>query len=218
MGRTITALEVQKRNKERVNVYLDNEFAFGLPLIEAARLHKGQVLSGDDIAQLRTIDEVTRAVDHAATLLARRPYSAAEIRRNLKSKQIAPDIIDQALARLTQLGYVDDRAFVQFWIENRERFKPRGPRALRVELRQKGITSDLIDEALTEIDTHDSAYRAAQEKVSRLRGLTQDDFQIKLGAFLARRGFDYGTVRDIVDRLANELLEEQPDYFVLDQT
>ena len=45
----ITALEVQKRDKERVNVYLDGEFAFGLPVIEAARLHTGQELSEDEI-------------------------------------------------------------------------------------------------------------------------------------------------------------------------
>lgn len=218
MSRTITALEVQKRDKERVNVYLDGEFAFGLPIMDAARLHKGQALSDEEIAALRAIDEVTRALDRTVALLARRPYSAAEIRRYLTSKEIPAAVIDEVMTRLSDLGYVDDRVFVQFWIENRERFRPRGPRALEYELRQKGIAPDIIAAALGEIDAHDSAYRAAQEKTRRLHGLTQNEFRTRLGAFLARRGFGYDTVRDVTDRLVNELEDEHPDYFVTPET
>jgi regulatory protein len=213
MGRIITALEVQKRNSERVSVYLDGEFAFGLPLIEAAKLHKGQNLSDDEIQTLREIDAVTLAVDRAVRLLARRPYSTAEIRRNLASHEVAPSVIDAALETLSRLGYVDDLAFAQYWIENRERFKPRGPRALRYELRQKGIPDAIIETALAEVEAHDSAYRAAQERMHRLRGLDQSDFRNKLGAFLTRRGFGYDIVREVMDQLINEIEEEQPDFF-----
>ena len=218
MGRTITALEVQKRDQERVNVYLDGEFAFGLPILDAARLRKGQVLSEEEITALRTLDDVTRAFDRAVTLLARRPYSTAEIRRYLESKEIAPPVIEEALANLIRLGYLDDRAFVQYWIENRERFRPRGPRALQFELRQKGIPEDIIESALAEMDAYDSAYRAAQERVRRLRGVDQEDFRQKVGSFLVRRGFGYDIVREVVDNLIRELEEEQPDYFVSNQT
>jgi regulatory protein len=213
----ITALEVQKRNTERVNVYLDGEFAFGLPLVEAAQLHTGQVLSENQVDALRVIDDVARAFDHAVNLLARRPYSTVEIRRNLESKKIAASVIEEALVKLERLGYVDDVAFAQYWVENRERFRPRGPRALRYELRQKGIPNDIIEAALEEIDRHDSAYRAAQENLRRLRGVDQREFRTKLGAFLARRGFGYDIVREVIDQLVSELEEEQPDYFAPDQ-
>jgi regulatory protein len=218
VAQTITALEIQKRDKDRVSVYLDGEFAFGLPIVDAARLHKGQALSEQEIAHLRNIDDVSRALDRAVRLLARRPYSSAEIRRHLESKQVATPIIEEVLARLERLGYVDDRAFAQYWIENRDQFGPRGPRALRYELHQKGVSDDIIQAALDRLDTHDSAYRAAQAQMRRLRGLSQQEFRNKLGSFLARRGFDYDIVRDVTNQLITELQEEQPDYFANDQT
>jgi len=218
VGRIITALEVQKRNKERVNVYLDGEFAFGLPIIEAARLKKGQVLSQAEIDALCATDAVARAFDHAVRLLARRPYSSAEIRRNLESKRIASTVIDEVLDRLVEKGYVDDRAFAQYWIENRERFRPRGPRALRYELRQKGVPDAIIEEVLAPLDVHDSARRAARERVRRLKGLPRPEARNKLGQFLARRGFGYDIIRDAVDDILTELEIEQPDTFTIDDT
>lgn len=217
MNRKITGLEVQKRNKERVSVFLDGEFAFGLPVTEAARLYKGQTLTEDEIQQLREIDAVARAVDRAVNLLARRPYSSAEIRRKLGAHEVAPPVIDLTLEKLIRLGYVDDRAFARYWVENRERFKPRGPRALRYELRQKGVPDDIIAATLAEVETHDSAYRAAQERVRRLRGLEQQAFRTKLGGFLARRGFGYNTVREVIDQLIVEIEEEDPDYFAYEE-
>lgn len=211
---TITALEVQKRNKDRVSIYLDGEFAFGLPLEDAARLHKGQTLTDNEIAALRAVDAVARAFDRAVRLLGRRPYSTAEIRRNLESKEIASPVIDEALAKLARLGYVDDRAFARYWVENRERFRPRGPRALRYELRQKGVSSAIIEEVLAELVPQDSAYQAAQEKVRRLSGLTQNEFRQKLGAFLTRRGFEYSIVRDVMDQIITELEDVNPEYFI----
>jgi regulatory protein len=213
MGRTITALEVQKRNRERVNVYLDGEFAFGLPIIEAAQLQKDQVLSEEQIKALQAIDSLSRALDQAVKLLSRRPYSTAEIRRHLESKQVPSAVIDEVLAKLAHLGYVDDRAFAEYWVENRERFRPRGPRALRYELRQKGIADELVDAVLDEFDAHDSAYRAAQEKIRRLRGLTPEQFRTRLGAFLVQRGFGYDIVREVIEQVIDELKEDNPEFF-----
>lgn len=217
MEHTITGLEVQKRSPERVSVYLDGEFAFGLPAIEAARLHQGQVLSEAEIAALRALDDLSRAIDYAARLLARRPYSSAEIRRSLAAREVAPTTIEEALARLESLGYVDDRAFAQFWVENRERFRPRSPQALRHELRQKGLAADIIEAALSALDARESAVRAAQEPLRRLRGQTRAEVQIRLGAFLARRGFDYDVIREAVEAILAQLDEEDPEYFSPDK-
>lgn len=218
MSRTITALEPQKRDQERVNVYLDGEFVFGLPLLDATKLHVGQTLSDEEIAALRGIDAVSRAMDRAVRLLARRPYSTAELRRYLVSKEIAPPVIDETLDQLERLGYVDDQAFTRFWIENRMRSKPRGLRALRYELRQKGIAPGLIEAALAEIDPGEAAYQAAQERLSRLRGQSRRDARTALGAFLVRRGFSYEVARDAVERTITELDEHEPDYFLNDET
>jgi len=83
MGRRITGLRFQKHTAERVNVYLDGHFAFGLPAIEAARLRVGQELSEAEIERLRALDAEQKAYDRAVRFLAFRPRSEAEVRRHL---------------------------------------------------------------------------------------------------------------------------------------
>lgn len=213
---TITALEVQKRNKERVNVYLDGDYAFSLAVIDAARLRKGQTLTAAEIATLREADAVGRAVDTAARFLAHRPRSEAEVRRNLTGKQLSEPVIDRAIERLHHLGYLDDLAFARYWLENRDTFKPRGAAALRYELRQKGVADTIIDTVLEDLNPQDAAYRAAQTRLRRLRGSDQQTFREKLGSFLQRRGFAYGVSRDVIEQLIHEIVADDPEFFAPD--
>ncbi len=205
----ITALEVQQRNKERVNVYLDGEYAFALGLMEAARLWRGQELTDAEIANLQAHDAVERAFDRAARFLSYRPRSTSEIRQNLKKAGVEPPVIDRALERLEGLGYVDDLAFARYWVHNRDEFRPKGPLALRQELKQKGVSSDVIAQALDEVDFADAAYRAAQQQAGRWQALDRRRFAEKMIPFLARRGFAAGMCREVIDRLVDEL--ELPD-------
>ena len=204
MAGTITALVAQKRNKERVNVYLDGEFAFGLALIEALKLHKGQQLSDDDIARLKALDEIEVAHDRALNFLSYRPRSSEEVRRNLHQKEFAERTIETVIERLTGAGLLDDAAFARYWVDNRERFEPRSRRALRYELRQKGVPDPAIQAALDDLDEEDAAYRAASTRLRRYARADEETFRKRLGDFLARRGFGYEIVRDVLDRLWQE--------------
>ncbi|MEQ8672968.1 MAG: RecX family transcriptional regulator [Aggregatilineales bacterium] len=209
----ITALEIQKRNKERVNLYLDGEFAFGIPLIDAAKLHKGQKLSQEQIDELRHLDAIQRSMDKAVRFLSYRPRSVDEVRRNLIKNETPESIVEIALERLINMGYLDDEAFARFWLENRDMFKPRGTAALRYELRQKGITDTIIDLILSEFDVEDAAYRAAQSKVRSMRGKTEQDFRKKVGSFLQRRGFTYDVCRNAIEQSIQEIVENDPEFF-----
>ncbi len=211
--RVITALEVQKKNKERVNVYLDGEYAFSLSLVEAARLRKGQALAEDDINALQGQDEIGKAVDRAARFLAYRPRSVQEVRRNLAEKGTASEVIEAAIERLRVMGYLDDAAFAQYWVQNRNEFKPLSPKALRYELRQKGVPADIIDETLESLEPDDLAYRAGLGRVNKLRRTDKKLFRQKLSTFLQQRGFSYTTIREVVERLIEELDAQDPDYF-----
>jgi regulatory protein len=211
----ITALEIQKRDKERVNVFLDNEYAFSLSLLNAAPLRKGQSLSDQEINQLKTQDQLQRAVDQAARFLSYRPRSSTEIRDNLK-KRFDAVTIDAAIEKLKDLNYLDDRAFARYWVENRDTFKPRSTSALRYELRQKGLEPTVIDEVLNDFDNQSSAYRAAEAKARRFRNLTMTDFRNKMSSYLQRRGFDYGTIRETLAQLEDDLVEQDADFFAPD--
>jgi regulatory protein len=209
----ITALEVQKRNKNRVNVFLDGEFAFGLSLIEAARLHKGQVLSETEAAALQGEDTVLQVVDSAAHFMSYRPRSIQEVRQNLAEKEYPSEVIEAAINRLTAMGYLDDTAFARFWVQNRGAFKPLSHRALRQELRQKGVSDSIISEVLSDTEEGEMAYQAALTRVRRLSGLSQREFRTKMSAFLQRRGFSYNTTQDVVTRLIEEFEAQDTPYF-----
>lgn len=213
----ITALEVQKRNKDRVNIYLDDEFAFGLPIMEAAKLRKGQTLTEAEIDALTNEDAIQKAVDRAIDYLSYRPRSTREVRQNLVKKEVPEPVIEIVIGRLERLGYLDDIAFARFWIENRDNFKPMSPRALRYELRQKGIEDNILDPLLDEIvDVHEAAYRAIEKRKWRFRGKTRQEFKHKLSGTLQRRGFYYGVINDVIQQLMDELVEDDPDYFAYD--
>jgi regulatory protein len=205
MAGTITALVVQKRNKERINVYLDGEFAFGVAASAAMGLRKGQALSDEEIARLKALDQIEKAYQRALNFLSYRPRSMAEVQRNLRKKDVPEDVIEQIVERLERIGLLDDEEFARYWIENRQQFKPRSARALRYELRQKGIPEVVIEGALDDFDDENAAYRAAQARASRYANGDERTFRQRLGDFLARRGFDYGTSRDVLGRLWEEL-------------
>ncbi len=212
----ITALEVNRRDKEFVKLYLDDEFVMSLPQLEAARLAIGQPLSQSEVEALADARAEQRAFDRALRFLSYRPRSAEEVRRNLARHNVTDSLIATVLARLEGLGYLDDLDFAKFWLENRARFKPMGARALRYELRAKGINHDIIEKSLADFEEEEAAYRAAAAQASRIGGTTRQAFRRKLSQMLRRRGFEADTVRDVVLRLENESEELDAGRFLRD--
>lgn len=204
MDQEITALKVQKRNPNRVNVYLDGEFAFGLSRITAAWLHTGQILTVEKIRELKAADGFEVGYQQAVKYLSYRIRSEREVRDNLKKHHFSDEVIQAVLEKLRRLGLVDDRQFARTWVENRNEFRPRGRRALQMELRQKGIEDGMIAEVLDGLDEDELAYQAAVRQVRKYAGLPWEGFRPKMVAFLARRGFHYGVVIPVVERVWSE--------------
>jgi regulatory protein len=208
MARTITALRFQKRNKDRANVYLDGQFAFGLAAIEAARLRVGQTLSGEDIGRLQKQDEVERAYGRALNFLSYRPRSEAEVRCNLCKKSIEDEVVETVVERLTRAGLLNDREFARYWVENRMQFNPRGARALRQELWEKGVPDPIIAETLEGLDEEVAARKVAEAGACRLAHLEPRDFCRRLAAYMARRGFSYAVIGPLVEEMIGETICE----------
>ena len=217
MAGRITAIRVQKRNPDRANVYIEGEFAFGLELIEAAKLSRGQVLQDEDIAALQVIDEIGRAREAALTLLTHRPRSKGELVQRLRRHGYPEAAIEAALERLERAGFVNDRAFAEYWVRNREQFRPRGRYALRQELRQKGVESDVIEDVLQDLNESQSAYRAAKQRAGQWSRLDETSAFRKCSSFLQRRGFGYEAIQEAWARIQAErttddsTLEESED-------
>lgn len=205
MDREITALKAQKKNPNRISVFLDGEYAFGLARIVAAWLHIGQRLSEQDIERLKEQDTAEVAYVKALRFLGYRSRSEAEIQRKLTEQGFAQQVVDATVERLKENGFVGDAKFAQDWIENRSTFRPRSKRMLAMELRQKGVHDDVIEQALagTEDETI-LAYQSASKYARRLVGTDWETFRKRLGEHLVRRGFSYGTIVPVLRQVWEE--------------
>lgn len=203
--RKITALEQQKRNKERISVFLDGEFAFGLNYEVAAGLRVGQELSDEAIAQLQDQESLSRARQSAFHYISYRPRSIAEVRRNLLGKDYDDIVVETIINDLIERDYLDDEEFAAYWVEQRESFKPRSRLALRQELYEKGVPRAIISRAVQEVDETEAARRAAERRAYRWSDLSENDFQDKMIPYLRRRGFTYRIARTTTETVWREL-------------
>lgn len=206
MEREITAIKAQKRNRQRVSIYLDGKFAFGLSRFVAGWLEPGRKLSQAEIETLLIKDTYEVAFQKALQYIHYRPRSVEETRRRLNEKGFSSEVIEATIQKLLEKKWLDDLDFSRQWIENRNDFRPRSERLLAYELRQKGVADDKIKQALEKYagDENELAYQAGIKKAKQCRDESKFDFQKKVGGFLGRRGFHYGIVKPTVERLWEE--------------
>lgn len=151
--------------------------------------------------------DLNTALETALRFLGARPRTQWELRRRLQRSGADDDVLAAALARLGQLGYVDDEAFVRWWSEQRDRHAPRGRRLIEAELRQMGVPRDVIerlrdappqhaDEDVALPETDEERAGVALERHLHGRPIPDDPRAMqRLGMFLMRRGFDAETAR-----------------------
>lgn len=147
------------------------------------------------------------AVDAGLRVLTSRPRSEWEVRQRL-SRRFASELVESAVLTLKDRGLIDDPAFVLFWLQSRERHRPRGASVLRWELRRMGLDRDVIDGALEGVDEEENAYLAALKALPAHRPVTDPSaLRDRVVPYLRRRGFGPGPASRAVARL----LEELPD-------
>jgi regulatory protein len=202
----VTALKQQTRNPGRVNVFIDSEFRMGLPKVVAARLRVGQELSEDELQELLYEEAFEVAYRRALQFIGRRQHTTEEIRMKLRRKQVQDDVIEKVVERLEERTLLDDLNFAHAWVENRQVFRPRGRKVLRLELRKKGVSREHIEEVLKGFDDEEAAYRAAEKAFPRYQSLPRKVAKQRFLAYLARRGFAYGLSRKVVEATLNNAL------------
>ncbi len=195
----VTALKQQKSNPKRVNLFVDGEFHLGISGVLAARLHIGQELSEEEIKELLEEEQVEEAYRRSLQYLSRRPHTTEEIRMKLRRKQAQENVIEKVIERLEGSGLLDDLGFAHAWVENRQAFRPRSRKVLRLEMRKKGLSPEMIEAVLNDFDDQGAAFLAVEKAYPRYRSLPREVAERRLLAFLARRGFAYGLCRKVVN-------------------
>ena len=154
-------------------------------------------------ARRGAVDDPAVVLDAAARFLEVRPRSIDEVRRRLREAGYRADLVDGAIERLADLGMLDDEAFARAWVESRDRARPRGERALRSELRRKGVAGPIVANVLEERQTASTESGQAGDPGSagdRASSVSADD--VAAARLLARRGGAVARERDLRRRRA----------------
>ncbi len=135
--------------------------------------------------------------NRAVRLLAARDHSRAELRRKLVAKGVDDEqLLERVLDGLEERNYLNDQRFVEQYIASRQR-KGFGPNRIRMELRERGIDGETIDDWL---DARDPQWAARLREVAESKYGDQSaqdrKEQAKRGRFLESRGFPSGMIRD----------------------
>nr|WP_312576880.1 RecX family transcriptional regulator [Sedimentibacter sp.] len=209
----ITKIEYQKNNKDRVNVYLDDKFEFGIDLNVMIKysLSKNMKLEDEFIKEIIIAEEKTKAYNYAVSILTRSAKSEKELRTKMINKGYEIDIINVIIDKLKANKYIDDCDYSDKFIHDKMNLSKYGKRKIKDALYNKGIDRRIIEEKLSLISTEEENIRAYTLGEKKLKSLTKEDNTkkyIKLSRFLIGKGFEYGTVKRAVNKLLKVDLDE----------
>lgn len=198
----ITAIEPQAKTRkhlgQRLNVFVNERFSFAIDASLVARhdLHPGMELDAVALSALLQADGDARAYARALHFLSYRTRSTAEVRSRLERDAWPEEVIARVIERLATEQLLNDTTFAAAWVEHRSLSRPRGARALRQELRHKGVGREEVDAALPDSEQEvENAVVAMQSKLRLWAGLEERERNQKIIQFLQRRGFNYGTAK-----------------------
>lgn len=143
---------------------------------------------------------VLRQLSHA-------PKTRHQLAQVLASRNVSGEAAEAALDRITELGYIDDAAFARAWVESRHRCKGLSERVLRRELVDRGVATDLIDDALLVVDSDSERAAAADlvaKKLRSMRGLDRESQTRRLVGLLGRKGYPSGMAFSLVREVLAE--------------
>lgn len=169
----------------------------------ARRPQDGRTESGaPSSADANPITDLEQARQIALRRLTTRGRSAAELRSDLIQRAVTPEVADQVIDRLRQVGLVDDAEFAAEWVRSRRGPKALSANRLRAELRAKGVAEPVVDQALAGLgaDEAELADALAERRMAAMAGLDRLVIERRLGAQLIRRGFSPAVARRAIDR------------------
>lgn len=194
----ITDIKQQAKRQDRYSIFIDEKYAFALsePELLSTGLKVGRELDSSELEKLRQTAVIDKGIYRVLELVSRRPRSRWEIEDYLKRKKYDREEVDKITRAINAKGYIDDEDFARRWVDSRRLLKPVSTRKLRLELKQKKISEDIVQKVLDEDKTDEK--EVLRELIDKkLRQSKYADEQ-KLIAYLARQGFNYSDIKDVL--------------------
>ena len=147
-------------------------------------------------------------LNYTLWLLGRRSRTKFELEKKLREKEVDDAEVISVIRRLEELEFVDDLKFAKDYISNSERFKPKGRQRLFWELIKRGVPKDLIEKALDDVKSDQTALadEALKTYSRRLKNLPREKQYQRAVSFLLRRGFSYDEAKKAVNNIQNEII------------
>ena len=197
----ITSIKQQK-NKNRVNVYLDDKFGFGIDLDNFVLLHLkvNQELTDEEVEKVVKKAEFQKTLNKLLRFATLRPRSEKEVIEYFRRKKVHESMHEELLEKLRHFELLDDLKFAKWWVDQRANFKPKPKRILKIELTKKGIVKEIIDQVLGEtvVDEEKMAKELLVRKSYKWRNLEPRVAKQKMSQYLAGKGFGWEVIEGAV--------------------
>ena len=202
----ITELKVTCGGSKATLIFDDlSSFDIGKEALQESGIHIGLDMSSQQIQELKQRDLYFSCLHAASHFLAHRPRSKREVDMRLQQRGFSRETIDTVLNKLEEKKLLDDAEFARAWTENRMSFSPRSKLLVRQELKLKGISDDLLNETIADLDDDENAYQAGLKKRHLFKLLPREEFTTKLSRYLQTKGFGYSVTKNAIDRLWQEI-------------
>ncbi|PRR81952.1 recombination regulator RecX [Clostridium vincentii] len=207
MGK-ITRIDVQKRNKERFNIYIDEVYAFSVngELVYTEKLEVNGEVDEEKLHKIAFKENLSKCKNTALRIIERSYKTEMEIKEKLIEKGYDLESILPTVDFLKEYSFIDDKEYIKLYIK--DRIRRQGSQKIKYALIRKGIDPNEIEDNLTNINKEqekDVALELVKKKYSQLVNREKDIYKIssKLYRFLVGRGYDYTLAKDVIKKTMN---------------
>ena len=211
----ITKVSAQRR-RGRYNIFLDGKYALSASEKTLAEfvLLKGKELSDSQVEKVKQFDADAKASDLGARFLSYEPRTVYEVLQYLAKHKISNEAASNAVAELTELGYLDDQQYVALFLKNNLQVGSDGPKSLKRKLAQKGVDPEIVQNQLDEVAEEDwleIAERVVKSMRHQVGKLSERELELKIKTKLISHGFNADLAAGVIDRLDLKPSEEEQD-------
>lgn len=200
----ITKIETQKKNKERVNIYIDNKFYKGIfaEIAYNKNLYEGMEIDREELGLILREEEISKAKEKALQILNGRHQSENSLREKLYKREYENMVVDQVIAYLKECNLINDEELAESLADTCLNVKKYGRRRIKDYLYNNKIKKSIIDNVFYSIDRKieiENAKELAINKVSNKNTKDKNKLYQKLYKFLAYRGYEYDVIKIAID-------------------